>query len=180
MSAKPKSNDEKMPPPAAAASVAAAAPIPDANPLVSLDEDEQIKEATKRSLRDACNSFPASKKTKTGDKGDVDDVIEILSDDESIGTLNLCDEKDDDDDEVIVIESSSTDAMAISRKIDFDVDMNDDDDLVVVGEKNVMRLPHMRQHCTKCVFVPDVSWKSFGIAQKLRADNLKSESIIPI
>ncbi len=166
MSATPKSDDKKMPPPAAAVSVAAAAPIPDADPVISLDEDEQIKEATKRSLKDVCNSIPASKKTKTGKEGDVDDVIEILSDDESIGTLDLCDDKDDDDDddEVIVIDSSSTDAMDISRRIDFDADANDDGDLVVVGEKNVMRLPHMRQHCTKCVFVPDVSWKSFWIA----------------
>ena len=145
--AKPKSEPDSEPPEASLTPA----------PVISLDEDEQIKEATKRSIKDVLTAGPASKKPKTG--SEHDGVICILSDSDndsvnSEGTLDLCGDDNDDDDEVMIVDPSTETSTSTSVS---ELDANADDELVVVGEKNVMRLPHMRQHCTKCKFVEDVS-----------------------
>ncbi len=135
------------------------------NPAVKVDvdanddEEVQILEATKRSIKEiyANGSGSASKKPKTCSE-DNDAIIILDSDSE--GTLDLCgDDDDDDDDEVMVVEPVAAAAAASSE--DANANEGADDDLVVVGEKNVMRLPHMRQHCTQFKFVQDVSSKGY-------------------
>lgn len=81
-----------------------------------------------------------------------DDVIYIRSDDDgdvSDGTVNLLnDDDDDDDDEVMVIEPTSLSEKPSARFANSNsTEEQIDDDIVAVGD-SMMKLPHMRQHCT--------------------------------
>ena len=81
---------------------------------------------------------------KTRIEEDNNSVICILSDDDesvSDGTINLLD--DDDDDEVIVVEPTKLSTKDTGSNIEEQID----DDIVAVRD-SMMKLPHMRQHCT--------------------------------
>jgi hypothetical protein len=79
-----------------------------------------------------------------------DGVICILSDNDgdiSDGTVNLLND-DDDDDEVMVIEPTSLSEKPSARFASSNnTEEQIDDDIVAVGD-SMMKLPHMRQHCT--------------------------------
>jgi len=128
--------------------------------IISIDDeatdDAMMKEAIKRSIIDLSNSKPAHKKYKKG--GTKDDVIVILSDDDddamSSGTVDMLD-CDDDDDDIVIVDTATAAAAASARTIP-QINDNDDDEVQAIGEKNVMRLPHARQHCTQSKFVQDV------------------------
>lgn len=77
---------------------------------------------------------------------DNNGVICILSDDdgaESDGTINLLDDGDDDD--VMVVEPSTLANNTSSASATMEEQI--DDDIIAVGD-SIVRLPHMRQHCT--------------------------------
>ncbi len=103
-----------------------------------------------------------------------DDAIVLSSDSENDGgkstsTINLLDGDDiAHTDEVIIVDHSSTSAAAGSKAgkttgITYFASVEnarsdaEDDEVQAIGEKNAMKLPHLRQHCVEYKFVQDVS-----------------------
>ena len=120
------------------------------------DEDEAMKAAIKRSILAANLSNEPGARKKAKQRGASADAIIILSDDEDGDSSNMFDgtDDDDDDDDVVIVDNST--AATSARTIE-QTDDNDDDEVQAIGENNVMRLPHARQHCTQGQFVQDVS-----------------------
>jgi len=74
------------------------------------------------------------------------EVIEILSSDSEQEKTNVKGRvgDDDDDDEIEIVDPPPI------KKIEPQLLQNDDEEFAVVGQTNVMRLPHLRQYCTEC------------------------------
>lgn len=112
----------------------------------------------KRESTTSSSDQPVNKKTKTNEVVLDDEVIMILSDTEdgnnSDGTVNLLGDGDDDD-EVFIVEPSES--AKRTNTISTAMDDSADDEVQAIGEKNVMKLPHARHHCTQYKFVLDVS-----------------------
>ena len=131
------------------------------SPAAVIEMADPIGIKAKREI--ATSSIPLKKKQRINEYVQNDGVIVLLSDDEdgghdSDGTVNLCgddDDDSDDDDEVFIVDPSE--ATKRTTAINRAAEDNADDEVQAIGEKNVMRLPHMRQHCTKHRFVLDVS-----------------------
>jgi hypothetical protein len=91
-----------------------------------------------------------AKKQKLNETGN--NVIIILSDDEDGSIKNSSSAVDSgDDDDVIIVEPAKTGDGTIS------INEYLNDEVKAIGEKNAVHLPHMRQHCTKFIFIQDVS-----------------------
>lgn len=102
---------------------------PNTNSMIQTTQEEQQEEVTKP-------------RKKTRIEEDNNSVICILSDDDesvSDGTINLL----DDDDEVIMVEPTKLSTKGTGSNMEEQID----DDIVAVGD-SMMKLPHMRQHCT--------------------------------
>ena len=130
-----------------------------AAPPVPIDISESKSVKAKREITDSSSIQPTKKKQRRNEYVQNDGVIVLLSDDEdggnnSDGTVNLCG-GDSDDDEVVIVDPSE--AKKSTTAINSAVDDDADDEVQAIGEMNVMRLPHMRQHCTTHKFVQDVS-----------------------
>lgn len=85
------------------------------------------------------------------------------NDDDSTGTINLLDDNtmsDGDDDAIIILESTpSSSHTRLTKYSEAQSNIQGDDEVVAVAD-SLMKLPHMRQHCTMNKFVTDVSLSS--------------------
>ena len=144
-------------------------------PAAPIETSNSTGITAKRESTTASSDQPVNKKTKTNEVVLDDEVIMILSDTEdgnnSDGTVNLLgdgdddDDDDDDDDEVFIVEPSES--AKSTTTISTAMDESADDEVQAIGEKNVMKLPHARHHCTQYKFVLDVS--TTGVTKGLPA-----------
>ena len=121
------------------------------SPVINLEDDDGIREAKKRSIADIFGG--PNKKPKNYSQ---EEIVILSSDDEK--SINLCDDEDDDEIQIMEPSTTASSTVTILDTRASDGNGNDEDEVQAIGEKNVMRLPHMRQHCTKCKFVEDVSF----------------------
>ena len=154
------------------------------------DDKKQSKEQNKimkRSIQDdAFSKINHSSKKSKNNVNDEPEIIDLLSDEDDDNNIISTHDKsgakndDDDDDEVIVIDApeptsffasptsvvtsitSTAKNTASTKNITNDKkNDNDDNEIMEMGTKNAMDLPHMRQHCTKHTFIPK---QSFNLA----------------